>query len=379
MIYVEWHPKWEAEEMLRIHPDLDAHMQAFDAEERPEEIEDPLTIEIDLDNLVNQGFEGNPQSLSESPWLSTTGCAIRKNVTFDFQPTNPQADTMPTWQCEIIFRSVDLMKEALHLDTTDEVAMPTQMPEVTTECACIYNANGKCMGMLTIERLTTLLEAYEAAKRAGIHATIQPPVQDSASEIMGLLSRQKAQQKNLLAQSKKVFNSNMFITPSHIRSALHKWCMVSAERFSSPLGFENTYNTYFSTNYRDQVFGAHKDALSVRYTGFSFCHPPHDDEMMFKLLRHAVHSSLHSTDPVATFMLLPHWRGFSCNACMSWLTQYPHLAEVRAKFPARNIQLQAPQHWFDTIPNSTPPSYPMQLFVVWNPNAREALNTADKD
>eukprot|EP00983_Pelagomonas_calceolata_P009382 303667-Pelagomonas_calceolata.AAC.1 len=27
---------------------------------------------IDLDNLVNQGFEGNPQSLSESPWLSST-------------------------------------------------------------------------------------------------------------------------------------------------------------------------------------------------------------------------------------------------------------------------------------------------------------------
>eukprot|EP00983_Pelagomonas_calceolata_P007493 244440-Pelagomonas_calceolata.AAC.1 len=26
-------------------------------------------------------IEGNPQNLSNSPWLSTTGCAIRKNVT----------------------------------------------------------------------------------------------------------------------------------------------------------------------------------------------------------------------------------------------------------------------------------------------------------
>eukprot|EP00983_Pelagomonas_calceolata_P005897 195070-Pelagomonas_calceolata.AAC.1 len=114
---------------------------------------------------------------------------------------------------------------------------------------------------------------------------------------MGLLSRQKAQQKNLLANSKKTFNSNMLFTSSCIRSALQKWCMVWVERYSSPLDFENTYNTYFSTNCQDQIFGAHRDALSVRYTGFSFCHPPHDDEEMFKLMRHAVHSSLQSTDP----------------------------------------------------------------------------------
>eukprot|EP00983_Pelagomonas_calceolata_P016556 522937-Pelagomonas_calceolata.AAC.1 len=101
---------------------------------------------------------------------------------------------MPTWHCDIIIRSVDLMKES-QPDTSDEVAAPAQMPEVNTfECACIYNANGKCIGVLTIDRLKTLLEAYEAAKKAGLHATIQPPFQDSATEIMGLLSRPKTQQ-----------------------------------------------------------------------------------------------------------------------------------------------------------------------------------------
>eukprot|EP00983_Pelagomonas_calceolata_P069059 1150209-Pelagomonas_calceolata.AAC.2 len=82
-------------------------------------------------------------------------------------------------------RSVDLMKETLQRDPSDEVAIPAQMPEVTTPvCACIYNANGKCAGMLNVDRLKTLLEAYEAARKAGIHATIQPPVQDFATEIM---------------------------------------------------------------------------------------------------------------------------------------------------------------------------------------------------
>eukprot|EP00983_Pelagomonas_calceolata_P014970 475785-Pelagomonas_calceolata.AAC.1 len=52
---------------------------------------------------------------------------------------------MPTWQCDIIIRSVDLIKDSLHPDRPDEVAMPAQMPEVTTsERACIYNTNGKC-------------------------------------------------------------------------------------------------------------------------------------------------------------------------------------------------------------------------------------------
>eukprot|EP00983_Pelagomonas_calceolata_P019480 612523-Pelagomonas_calceolata.AAC.1 len=93
-----------------MHPDSQAHVQAF-KEKRLEHTVDPWNDEVDLDNLVNQGFEGNPQSLSDSSWLSTTGCAICKNVTFDFLPTNPQTDTMPTWQCDIIIRSVDLMKE----------------------------------------------------------------------------------------------------------------------------------------------------------------------------------------------------------------------------------------------------------------------------
>eukprot|EP00983_Pelagomonas_calceolata_P044670 1139405-Pelagomonas_calceolata.AAC.1 len=48
-----------------MHPDLDAHVQAFE-EERPEQTVDPLDDEKNLDSPVNQGFEGNPQSLSDS-------------------------------------------------------------------------------------------------------------------------------------------------------------------------------------------------------------------------------------------------------------------------------------------------------------------------
>eukprot|EP00983_Pelagomonas_calceolata_P059002 1145735-Pelagomonas_calceolata.AAC.2 len=111
---------------------------------------------------------------------------------------------MPTWKCEIVVRIVDLMKNIQQRDPSDQAKVlakcSAHMPEVfTCEATCFYNTNGKCAGMLTIERLQTLLEAYKAAKMAGMHTTIQPPVQDTATEIMGLLSCQKAQPKQLSA------------------------------------------------------------------------------------------------------------------------------------------------------------------------------------
>eukprot|EP00983_Pelagomonas_calceolata_P066635 1149138-Pelagomonas_calceolata.AAC.2 len=97
----------------------------------------------------------------------------------------------------MIIRTVELVKESLQRDPVD-FTVPVQMPEVITyESGCIYETNGKCVGMLTFERLRTLLEAYEAAKKAGKHAIIKPRVQDTATKTMGLLPRQKAQQKQL--------------------------------------------------------------------------------------------------------------------------------------------------------------------------------------
>eukprot|EP00983_Pelagomonas_calceolata_P003850 124897-Pelagomonas_calceolata.AAC.1 len=69
---------------------------------------------------------------------------------------------MPTWKCEIIIRTVDIVKETQHCEPSVEATVPIQTPEVFTyETACIYNTNCKFVCMLTIERLQNLLEAYE--------------------------------------------------------------------------------------------------------------------------------------------------------------------------------------------------------------------------
>ena len=251
MIYVTWHPRWENAEMLELHPDLQACVNTFE-KNIIERQTNTHTEQLDIDNLINQGFEGNPHDLTHYTWLSTQGHSIRKKAIFDFLPTNPQTDIIPTWRCKIIIRSVDLMKNLPASDPTEEGNLPLNMPIWhTCKAACIYNIDGKCTGMLTTERLSILLEGYNAAKAAGLHNTIQPPVQDPATEIMGLLQRQKLHQNHpYTSKPNKVNISNTLITPQHIRTALQKWGLVTMERFSNPLEYDPMHTSYCSKDYR---------------------------------------------------------------------------------------------------------------------------------
>jgi hypothetical protein len=57
--------------------------------------------------------------------------------------------------------------------------------------------------MLSLERLNILLHAYNKSKRIGLHSTTQPPVQDAATEIVGLLPIYKHQMSSLNNIGKK--------------------------------------------------------------------------------------------------------------------------------------------------------------------------------
>ena len=57
--------------------------------------------------------------------------------------------------------------------------------------------HGKCTGMLSLERLNILLHAYNQTKRIDLRNTTQLPVQDAATEIVGLLQRYKLQMSSL--------------------------------------------------------------------------------------------------------------------------------------------------------------------------------------
>eukprot|EP00983_Pelagomonas_calceolata_P099513 1158465-Pelagomonas_calceolata.AAC.4 len=65
--------------MLNKHPDLWTHVEAFE-KEKLEQLPSPQANSVNVDNLANQGFDGNIQNYPQTSWLSTNGHAIRKNA-----------------------------------------------------------------------------------------------------------------------------------------------------------------------------------------------------------------------------------------------------------------------------------------------------------
>ena len=87
-----------------------------------------------------------------------------------------------------------LLKPGFIKDSEGEPKIPEH---ITCQAACAYDIYGKCTGMLSLERLNILLHAYNQSERIGLHSTTQPPVQDAATEIVGLLQRYKFQMSSL--------------------------------------------------------------------------------------------------------------------------------------------------------------------------------------
>eukprot|EP00983_Pelagomonas_calceolata_P039378 1137162-Pelagomonas_calceolata.AAC.3 len=64
------------------------------------------------------------------------------------------------------------------------------LPETCkSRVACVYNAEGKCVGMITPERYDVLFKAFHKSKAEGLYDSICPPPASFASEILGLLAR----------------------------------------------------------------------------------------------------------------------------------------------------------------------------------------------
>jgi len=112
-----------------------------------------------------------------------------------------------------------LLKPGFIKDSEGEPKIPEH---ITCQAACAYDIYGKCTGMLSLERLNILLHAYKQSKRIGLHSTTQPPVQDAATEILGLLQRYKLQMSSLNNIGKKARDSSMYCTLRHIMTSLQK-------------------------------------------------------------------------------------------------------------------------------------------------------------
>ena len=170
--------------------------------------------------------------------------------------------------------------------------------------------------MLSLERLNILLHAYNQSKRIGLRSTTQPPVQDAATEIVGLLQRYKFQMSSVNNIGKKARDSNTYCTPRHITTSFQNWALITRQKFASPLDFDPSYQNYWSENIRDTVIGVSTNAFDIKIHRLLLLPSNYCKYLLHSLVGHALQSANSTQEATATLLLLPDWLGWSKNGYM---------------------------------------------------------------
>jgi len=187
--------------------------------------------------------------------------------------------------------------------------------------ACIYKPDGKCIGMMTLERFHLLRERFHETQKHGLHRDMSSRVQCLASEFAGMLQDHQARLKTPKA-SQLTLESYSRILPQHISAALQQCAMKEKWRLLWTC-FNPRNSSYWSERHRDVVFGANYNAFATKFTGFSICHPVYDDRKMLKCVQHSLRSAMCSELPTATFLFLPNWENKSIKAYRALVRDNP--------------------------------------------------------
>ena len=199
-------------------------------------------------------------------WEST-----RNRVKFVTEPISPELDIHPTNECKI---------EVREIDTWDE----NTKRQGRSTTACIYRGDGRCVGTITRERLTTLRQLYDRANELGYHSTMTPPPRSFEAEMVDLITRYKPRNKSHCE----------WRLPPPTRDCLNKHFTSHIERFANPLTAPDACTPYWSDHERDRVFGAHTGRYKYQWTGFSHALLPADAPATDKAIHWALWSATHT-------------------------------------------------------------------------------------
>ena len=150
-----------------------------------------------------------------------------------------------TGDCELWNRQIDLtippaVQEATH--DSEQYDTPSQPPiaedwltkatlakfQALPEMTCVYGIDGKYSGTITPQRLSILLDAYNSARHRGAHTLRNPPEQDLATEIQGLLHQ--LPRLSMTGNITKAECSPYRALPSLYMTAFHKHALAGHKR-----------------------------------------------------------------------------------------------------------------------------------------------------
>ena len=140
---------------------------------------------------------------------------------------------------------------------------------------------------------------------------LNPPVQDRATEIHGLLHR--LPRLSMTGNNTKAECSHYRALPTHHMKSFCNHALVTKERMASPLDFTPELKSSGQPT-QEAEFLVPEQAFSTQCTGFSICHLMNEDMHTLKVVQHATASALNNQEATATFLLLSNWMENSTNA-----------------------------------------------------------------
>jgi ribonuclease HI len=279
-----------------------------------------------MSNKDRQGNSGPRQH-------TTLGEGIRKKLRFETTPVDPHADIEGTGTCEITIRTIHRRHK-----------LPGGAKKnYVREMACVHNAAGHTVGMLSVSRMARLWVAY--------NSTLQhrPQLVDSLKpgrfeeEVAALLGRYKEGGK-VPGSKRTVTLTNHWATPTAVYRMLQEHIPgLCKERFASPLNCHVGMTQYWSCFERDQLFGASYNAYSCQWEGISVANPEYDSKEMYKAVSWGVHSAKIASEPTLTLFVLPAWAEGSNTAYLKWLRKEPEICRHVMTVPRKSFKFMPPQ------------------------------------
>jgi len=105
IVGVSWNPTWESEELQNTCESFKQSLNKLEEHIAASNLSQPAPDEY-LNDLQKQGFSAIQEDNAYQPY----NVDLQNKISFDIQPTNPQADITATGHCEYWITTIDLME-----------------------------------------------------------------------------------------------------------------------------------------------------------------------------------------------------------------------------------------------------------------------------
>ena len=234
--------------------------------------------------------------------MAAQGAAARPRLAWEF--TRQGARSLIELDSEAVHPELDIVLPGgaatalIRVDPGDSVDH-----EWTEPVAHVHDASGRWLGSITCERLAQLRRRWEHARANRPEVFERLQAGSFEEEVAGLLLSWRARTRKLKAT--ELYNTYCE-APSAIVEAVRAATGADTELFASPLDVHPGMAAYYSTEERDQLFGASMGAYSCTWAGACYAHPPEAPGELEKAVRWALASAKEAPPdrPVLTVMLL---------------------------------------------------------------------------